>query len=193
MSIAALPQVRPAYVPLRLRQKSLALHILTVVAATAFLAACSWIAIPMVPVPVTMQTFGVTIVGAVFGWRLGAVAVLAWLLEAAVGMPVLTHGASGLAYMAGPTGGYLLAFPIVAALVGWFAERGVTARSIALSFALMLVANLLILVIGAGWLAVFVGADKAIALGVTPFLLGGLLKAGLAATSIEAARRHLRF
>lgn len=193
MSIAALPQTRNAYVPLRLRQKPLAMQALAIVAATAFLAACSWIAIPMVPVPVTMQTFGVTVVGAVFGWRLGAIAVVTWLLEAVVGLPVLSHGASGLVYMAGPTGGYLVAFPIVAALVGWFAERGVTARSTALSFALMLVANLLILVIGAGWLAAFVGSHKAIALGVTPFLLGGLLKAGLAATSIEAARRHLRF
>ena len=191
MSIAALPRTVPAYVPLRLARQSLAVRTLAVLAATGFLAACSWIAVPMLPVSITMQTFGVTVVGAMFGWRLGAFAVLAWLAEAAIGMPVLTNGAAGLAYMAGPTAGYLVAFPLVAALVGWAAERGVTVRSLAYSFSLMLLANALILAIGAGWLAVLVGPNKAVALGVTPFLIGGLLKSGLAAALVEAARRHL--
>ena len=191
MSIAALPRTVPAYVPLRLAHQSLAVRTLAVLAATGFLAACSWIAVPMLPVPITMQTFGVTVVGAVFGWRLGAMAVLAWLVEAAIGMPVLTNGAAGLAYMSGPTAGYLVAFPVIAALVGWAAERGVTARGLIYSFSLMLLANALILAIGASWLAALLGPTKAIALGVTPFLIGGVLKSGLAATLVEAARRHL--
>lgn len=192
MSISALPHFAPAYVPLRLKRKPLTMQALAIAGATLFLAANSWIAIPMVPVPVTMQTFGVAVIGAVFGCRLGALAVLAWLAEGALGLPVLSSGHSGLAYMTGSTAGYLAAFPFVAALVGWCAERGVTARSVFLSFSLMLLANLLILVIGAGWLAVLLGPAKAIALGFTPFLLGGVLKAALTAASIEAARRHLQ-
>jgi biotin transport system substrate-specific component len=148
--------------------------------------------VPMVPVPITMQTFGVAIVGGLFGWRLGTAAVLAWLVEAGLGIPVLSNGASGLAYMMGPTGGYLLAFPIAAALIGWLAERGFTTRSLLLSFGIMFAAHCLILAIGAAWLGTFVGHHKAIALGVTPFLLGSFLKAALATTSIEAARRHIR-
>ena len=193
MSVTAVVSNPSAYVPLRLTNKPIPVQLLVVAAATAFLAACSWISVPMLPVPVTMQTFAVTVIGALFGWRLGAISVLAWMAEGMLGLPVLSGGAAGLAHFAGPTGGYIFAFPVVAALVGWCAERGLTSRSVYISFALMLVANALILAIGAAWLAEFVGTSKAIPLGVTPFLIGGVLKAALASTSIEAARRHLRF
>ena len=192
MTTAALPKPRPIYVPLRLSRQSIGLRVAAVAGATLFLAICSWITVPMVPVPLTMQTFGVTVVGALFGWRLGFAAVAAWLIEGALGLPVFTGGTAGLAHMVGPTGGYLASFPIVAALVGLCAERGMTARTLWLSFAVMLVANLLILVMGAAWLAAFTGVEAAITLGVTPFLIGGVLKAALASAAIEAARRHIR-
>ena len=191
MSVSALPPARKAYVPLRLARQSALFKVGAVLAATGVLAACSWIAVPMMPVPVTMQTFGVTLVAALFGWRLGTLAILAWLVEAAVGLPVLSAGHSGLLYMMGPTGGYLASFVLTGLLVGSAAERGLTARNVATAFAVMLLANAMILAVGGAWLSLFVGADKAIALGVTPFLLGGLLKAALAACGIEAARRHL--
>ena len=191
MSIAAVAIAPRAYVPLQLAGRPLWTKFAAVAGATLFLAVCSWITVPLVPVPVTMQTFGVTLVGAVFGWRLGAIAVLAWLVEAVMGLPVLAGFASGFAHFTGPTGGYLIAFPITAALVGFCAERGMTVRNLGLSVALMLVANALILLLGAAWLAEFVGSDKAVMLGVTPFLLGGGLKAALATATIEAARRHL--
>lgn len=193
MSVSAVATSPAIYVPLRLTRQSLALKTLAVLLATAFLAACSWISVPMVPVPMTMQTFGVTVVAALFGWRLGMLAVLAWLVEAAAGLPVLTAGHSGPAYMMGPTAGYLVAFVVVAIVVGWCAERGLTARSIVVSVVVMAAANLLILAIGAAWLVTFVGLNKAIPLGVTPFLIGGLLKSALASSCIEAARRHLPF
>lgn len=192
MTTAALPKPRPIYVPLRLTRRSIGLRIAAVAGATLFLAICSWITVPMVPVPLTMQTFGVTVVGALFGWRLGFAAVIAWLVEGTLGLPVFTAGTAGLAHMMGPTGGYLASFPIVAALVGLCAERGMTARTLWLSFAVMLVANLLILILGAAWLATFTGVEAAITHGITPFLIGGVLKAALASAAIEAARRHIR-
>lgn len=192
MTTAALPKQRPVHVPLRLTRRSSGVKIAAVAAATLVLAICSWISVPMVPVPLTMQTFAVTVVGALFGWRLGFAAVMAWLVEGALGLPVFSAGSAGLAHMMGPTGGYLASFPIVAALVGLCAERGMTARSLWLSFAVMLGANLLILVMGAAWLSAWVGMQAAIARGFTPFILGGVLKAALASAAIEVARRHIR-
>lgn len=191
MSVSALPSTAKPYVPFRLAQRPVLFKAGAVVAATGVLALCSWISVPMVPVPVTMQTFGVTLVAALFGWRLGTAAILAWLAETALGLPVLSAGHAGLPYMMGPTGGYLVSFVLTGLLLGAAAERGMTARPLTGAFLVMLAANAMILAVGAVWLAAFVGFDKAIALGVTPFLLGGVLKSALAACAIEAARRHL--
>ena len=172
--------------PLDVRGRPYAWQAAAVVAGTLALAASSYLAIPMVPVPITMQTFAVTAVGALYGWRLGAVTVLAWLAEAALGLPVLANGASGLHHFMGPTAGYLFSFPVVAALVGVLAERGWSGRRVGLSFAAMLLGNLLCLVLGAAWLSAQIGAEAAVRLGVEPFLLGGLLKSALAAALLAA-------
>lgn len=71
-----------------------------------------------------MQTFAILMVAALYGWRLGTITVLAWLGEAAVGMPVLAGGAGGIAVFVGPTAGYILSWPLITALVGWLFERG---------------------------------------------------------------------
>ena len=76
-----------AFVPLKIADRSLAYKTLAVLIGTAFLAVSSWIEVPMYPVPVTMQTFAVTMVGALYGWRLGGLTVIAWLAEAMVGFP----------------------------------------------------------------------------------------------------------
>lgn len=179
-----------AFVPLRLIDRPLALRAVVVALGTLFLAASSWVEVPMVPVPMTMQTFAVTLIGALYGWRLGAVTVLAWLGEAMVGLPVLAGGAGGIAYFAGPTAGYLFAFPLAAALVGWLAERGWTGNGNLLSsFAAMLLGNAFILVIGGAWLAAMIGARDAVTFGVAPFILGAIVKSALATASVEATRR----
>lgn len=172
----------PSYV----RGRPLAWRAAAVVAGTLALAASSYLAIPMVPVPITMQTFAVTVVGALYGWRLGAITVVAWLAEAALGLPVLANGAAGLHQFAGPTAGYLFAFPLVAALVGVLAERGWSGRRVALSFVAMLLGNLLCLVLGGAWLSAQIGAEAAVRLGVEPFVLGGLLKSALATALLTA-------
>jgi biotin transport system substrate-specific component len=178
------------FVPLRLAGRSVAVQATAVFLGTLFLAASSWIEVPMFPVPMTMQTFAVTLVGALFGWRLGLVTVLAWLGEAAVGFPVLAGGAGGIAFFAGPTAGYLAAFPIAVAVVGWLAERGWTAEGrLVRNVAAMLAGNAIILVLGTLVLAAMIGAEKAYTFGFAPFVLGGILKAVLATATIEAIRR----
>ncbi|QND50893.1 biotin transporter BioY [Phyllobacterium sp. 628] len=177
-----------AFVPLKLADRSIAWKAFAVVIGTAFLAVSSWISVPMFPVPVTMQTFAVTMIGALYGWRLGGLTVLAWLGEAMIGMPVLSGGAGGFIQFVGPTAGYLAAFPVVAAVVGFLAERGLT-RNPFVSAAVMLFGNLLCLVLGASWLVHLFGLETAWTAGVLPFLIGAVLKSGLAAAVIEMLRR----
>ena len=178
--------------PLALQGRSLPVQLGAVMLGTLFLAISSQIAVPMVPVPVTMQTFAVTVVGAVFGGRMGALTVLARLAEAMIGLTVLAGGASGVAPFVGPTAGYLLAFPFMAAGVGFCAERGWLARHWLLAFAAMLAANLFALVLGTAWLAGMLGLKKAVAVGATPFLVGAVLKSALAAALLKAGARIYR-
>lgn len=168
-------------------------RIFLVLAGTMFLAASAWIEVPMVPVPMTMQTFAVVLVGAVYGWRMGGATVAAYLAEGAVGLPVFAGGAAGAAHLVGPTGGYLFAFVAVAAAVGWCAERGL-ARNAVSAFAVMLAGHLAILALGVSWLATLtgMGLEQALAVGATPFLFGMVLKSGLAAACLRLLARPRR-
>ncbi|WP_313615914.1 biotin transporter BioY [Agrobacterium sp.] len=157
-----------------------------VIAGTVALAIASQISVPMVPVPITMQTFAVTMIGALYGWRLGGLTVLAWLAEAMIGLPVLAEFKSGIAPFMGPTAGYLVAFPLMAVLVGSFTQKGVTANRVFLGFSLHFAANLLCLLLGWLWLAQIIGGEKAWLAGVLPFLLGAALKSALAAAVLKA-------
>lgn len=185
---AASSRPATALEPRRLRDRSLAVQLLAVLAGTAFLTLSSRLEVPMYPVPMTMQTFAVTLIGALYGARLGTLTIVAWLLEAAVGLPVLAGGAGGLAPFAGTTAGYLFAFPLAAGLVGLCADRGWT-RGPARAFAAMLAGNALCLLLGGAWLAALIGLPKAWALGVTPFVLGGVLKSALGAATLSLWRR----
>ena len=177
-----------AFVPLKLANRSLVYKAIAVLIGTALLAVSSWISVPMIPVPVTMQTFAVTMVGALYGWRLGGITVIAWLLQSFVGLPVLADGTPGQIAFAGPTAGYLLSFPVVAAFVGLLAERGLT-RNPFTAFGVMLMGNALCLALGGAWLANMIGFEKAWVFGVAPFIIGGVLKSALAAATIEMLRR----
>ncbi|ANT50518.1 biotin transporter BioY [Mesorhizobium amorphae] len=176
---------KPSFSPLRLQDRSLGWQAGAVVLGTFFLALSSYIEVPMVPVPVTMQTFAVTLIGALYGWRLGAITITAWLVEGAVGFPVLAGGAAGVQHFLGPTGGYLFAFPLTGALVGWLAERGWNGNRVMLAFAAMVLGNLACLVLGTAWLAAMIGAEQAITFGFLPFIVGGLLKSALGAATLK--------
>lgn len=140
--------------------------------------------IPFWPVPLTMQTFVVLTVGMAFGWRLGTVAVLAYFVQGALGLPVFAgtpEKGIGLAYIYGPTGGYLIGFVLAAGVVGWLAEKKWD-RNIFTTAAALLIGNALIYVPGLVWLGVVVGWDKPVLeLGIYPFLPGDILKLMLAA------------
>lgn len=175
--------------PLNLQAQSLAWKAAAVAIGTVVLALASYIEVPLVPVPVNMQTLAVTLIGALYGWRLGALTVVAWLIEAAMGLPVLSGGAAGAQHFVGPTAGYLFAFPLVAAMTGWLAEKGWNGSRPLLAFVSMLAGNALCLALGGMWLAVVIGFDAALQAGVLPFLLGGALKSALAAALLLAFSR----
>lgn len=154
-------------------------------AAIAALTAASYVALPMVPVPVTLQTLAVLLVGAVLGPRAGAAAVAAWLGLALAGAPVLAGGKTGLMAFTGPTAGYLLAFPAAAFLAGHL-PKAQTLSAHGVRFAGFLCLHGLILATGAVWLAVLTTPETALAAGVVPFLAGSVLKSALAAAVIAA-------
>jgi biotin transport system substrate-specific component len=138
------------------------------------------IPIPFSPVPVTGQTFAVLLVGALLGrWRGGAAA-LAYLGEGAAGLPVFAGGAAGPHVLVGPTGGYLVGFVAGAWICGALAERGWD-RRVGWTVLAMILGNVAILVPGLAWIARFVGADRALALGLWPFIPGDCVKIALAA------------
>lgn len=159
-----------------------------ILAGSVLLALCSWISVPMIPVPMTMQTYGVLLLGVLLGWRLAGASVLLYLAEALAGLPVLAGGAFGLKPFLGPTAGYLAAFPLAAMMVGWCVERG-WLRRVAGAFAVMLAAHAVIFAGGLAWLSTFTGMEKAIAVGLTPFLFGTIIKSALVvATGMAFAR-----
>lgn len=165
------------------------------VLGTAILWASAKVQIPFYPVPMTMQTFAVLVLGMAYGWRLGAATIMLYLLEGAFGLPVFAgtpEKGIGLAYIAGPTGGYLAGFLLAAAACGWLAERGWD-RSVAKTVAAMLVGNVCMYVPGLLWLGTLVGWDKPVlAWGLTPFLLGELTKLALAAVLLPAVWKLVR-
>lgn len=179
--------------PLGISGRSLPFQATLLLFGTGVLALASQISVPMVPVPITMQTFALTMIGVLYGWRLGALTVFAWLGEAMLGLPVLANASGGLAPFVGPTAGYLVAFPIIAALAGYLAEKGWTGQRVIKSFLAHLSANILCLAIGGAWLSWLIGLEKGLAFGVTPFILGAVIKSALAAALLLAlARRTAR-
>jgi len=149
------------------------------------LALAAKVQVPFWPVPITMQSMVVLLIGTIFGARMGALTILAYLAEGALGLPVFAGMAAGPAYLAGSTGGYLLGFLLSAVFAGWAAERG-WARDLPRTLLVMLLGHVLIFAPGLLWLAVLLGWSKAVAFGVAPFLLATLLKSSLGAASVSA-------
>lgn len=141
------------------------------------------IQVPFYPVPLSFQTLVVLMIGMAYGWRLGMLTVLLYLAEGMAGLPVFANTPErgiGLAYMMGPTGGYLIGFVLAAAATGWLSERGFD-RRIDLTILAMLIGNVLIYVPGLFWLGTLLGWDKPILeWGLLPFVLGDALKLGIA-------------
>ena len=133
------------------------------------------------PIPITGQTFAVTLTGALLGSRLGALALIAYLVEGCSGLPFFANGGAGLAVLFGPSGGYLVSFPAAAYITGAFAEHGWD-RKFWSAAAAMAIGTVIILLAGWAWLVVLKTPPvTAYSFGVQPFLLPSVVKVLLAA------------
>ncbi len=175
-------------------ERNILRSVLLALAGTALLWASAKVQIPFYPVPMTMQTFVVLLLGFALGSRLGAATVLLYLAEGALGLPVFAGSPErgiGLAYMAGPTGGFLAGFVGAAFVTGWFAERGFDRHLIGAGLAAL--AGLTVLyATGLAWLGALIGWDKPVLeLGLYPFLPAEALKLALLAAVLPLVWRSL--
>ena len=173
----------------------LASNLATVVLGTLLITICAKINVPVWPVPVTLQGFAIAALAAAFGLRIGVATVALYLIEGAVGLPVFAAG-GGLAYLVGPTGGFLLGFLVMAAIIGYAADKGASGKPLTL-FAAMVAADAVLLVLGFVWLLALSGnagwidqnnvVASAFAGAIQPFIIWDILKMALAALTVTGA------
>ena len=160
-------------------------------AGSALIALCAQVSVPFYPVPVTMQTFAVILIGLTYGWRLGGITVALYLIEGSIGLPVFAGGKGGMIVMMGPTAGYLYGFFLAAVACGWFTERGFD-RSYLKLIVPLLAGNLLLYTSGLIWLGNFIGWDKPVLeLGLYPFIPGDLMKIALVAVLLPTVWKYV--
>jgi biotin transport system substrate-specific component len=168
------------------------------VAATAFVALCAHVSVPLyfTPVPLTLQTLAVILVGLTLGPALGSSAMVLYLAEGAMGLPVFSpHGPGGVAQLLGPTAGFLFSYPLAAAAAGGVVRAARFGRSQFPAAVLAgLAASVFIFAMGAGWIAhlLHLSPNTAWHLGVAPFLPGEVLKIAAAAGAYTSLRRWHR-
>ena len=154
------------------------------------LAISSKVQVPFWPVPMTMQTFVVFLIGMTFGSKLAFFTLLLYLTEGAVGLPVFANG-GGLLYLTGPTAGYLYGMTIAAGVIGFLSERNFN-DSYFKSLISLLIATSIIFIVGVGYLGSVIGYDKALAGGLYPFLPSELFKISLAVAIIPSITKFIR-
>lgn len=166
----------------------LAGQLLLAIAGTLLLILSAKTKVMLGPVDISMQTLAVLLIAAAFGMRLGVATLLLYMAEGALGLPVFQSTPEkgiGIVYMLGSTGGYLAGFVVMAAIVGWAADRGWDRHPIKL-FNAMLVAEIVMMAMGFAWLALLIGPEKSWQFGVVPFIVGDLIKVALAASLVPA-------
>lgn len=150
------------------------------------------IVLPFTPVPITGQTFGVLLIGALLGSKRGAASMILYLTEGALGLPFFAGGASGIGILTGETAGYLLGFVVAAYVIGLLAERGLE-RSVRTSIIPFIVGTVIIYIFGVAWLGIFLKSfSKAIEFGLTPFLIGDAVKLILASLTLPTAWKFIK-
>jgi biotin transport system substrate-specific component len=172
----------------RVLGRSLPLDIVLVAAGAALTALLAQIAVPLYPVPITGQTLAVLLVGATLGAARGALSLALYAVLGIVGLPVFSDYGSGVHVILGPTGGYIIGFIVSAGLVGWLSERA-WERQILKALATFAAGTLVVFAVGLPWLAVALGLDLMQTLngGLFPFLIGGAIKALIAAGLLPLA------
>jgi biotin transport system substrate-specific component len=176
-------------------QGTLSGKVFLVVAASAFVAICAHLSVPLpfTPVPLTLQNFAVILVGMMLGPVAGFSAMVLYLAEGAMGLPVFTpHSVGGVAHLLGPNAGYLFSYPVAAATAGWVvgAMQRVTSRFRS-GLVAATVASAPIFILGAGWLAhlLHLSASTTWTMAVVPFLPGEVVKVIAAAGIFSSLQR----
>ncbi|MBC7462952.1 MAG: biotin transporter BioY [Actinobacteria bacterium] len=191
MSFSATTTLRAAVFP----RTSAITNIVAVVGGAALLSILAQIAFPIPgsPVPVTGQTLGVLLIGASYGARLGLATFLTYLLVGIAGAPVFADGASGLSRLTGPTGGYLVGMLVATYLVGALAGRRWDQR-LRTALPAMLLGNVVIFGFGMFWLHHYTGKSWSwtVSAGLTPFIIGEILKIAIAGTSLPLVWRFVQ-
>jgi len=172
---------------------SLAKQTAIVIGASAVIAVCARLVLPLpfTPVPLTLANFGVLLVGLALGSKRGCAAAALYLAWGAMGLPVFSPaGVGGVAQLLGPTGGYLLAYPVVAFVAGWLSERGTT--SFGRNVAAGIVAEVVLFASGICWLAVMTGSwQRAVAFGLAPFFFAEVMKVMVASAVARRLQRTI--
>jgi len=187
MTTLALP-LRRTVLADRVFPRTLVMDIVLVLAGAALVTVLAQVAIPLWPVPITGQTLGVLLVGSTLGWARGAISMALYAVLGLVGLPVYSDGSHGATVLFGATGGYIIGFIVSAALVGWLAERQWD-RKILKALVTFVAGSVVVFAIGLPWLAVVLHTDLPTTLqyGLYPFIIGGLIKAAIAAGLLPLA------
>ncbi len=185
---------RPTLAQVLVPQTGLLRDALLILGFSVLVAVCARISfsLPLTEIPITGQTLGVLLTGAVLGSRRGSLTLLAYLGEGLAGLPVFASGNSAWTvgprgpYIMGPTAGFLVGFVIAAFIVGWLSERGWD-RSLERSAAALLLGNLALYIPGLLWFLQFAGPETVFGRGLLPFIPGDILKLVLVAAALPSA------
>src|SRR5438477_1591042 len=180
----------PAAVLERLVRGRAAVNMLLVIGGSALIAIAAQIAIPIPgsPVPLTLQPLAVLLVGVILGSARGAAAAALYILEGVSGLPVFAQGHGGVIWLTGPTAGYLLSYPLASWTAGWFSEHG-WGSTLVRSITGMLIALAVIYAGGWSWLALIVGPQAAMTMGIVPFVIADIIKIALGGALLPYAQR----
>ena len=176
----------------KLESSNILKKILLVIFGTILLTISAKIKVPFYPVPMTMQTFVVVIIGITFGWKLGLATIFAYLFEGSIGLPVFAgtpEKGIGLSYMIGPTGGYLVGF-ISAVFISGFVNLN---KNIFIKFLLVSLAVLAIYLTGVPWLAYLAGWEVAYVWGIKNFVLAEIFKIAIIVISADKLLKLRKF
>lgn len=197
MTVSPTAPAAPVVLADRIARTGVAADVAWITAGVAVTAVLAQVEVPLWPVPITGQTLAVVLVGATLGLRRGALSMLLYAVVGLLGAPVFSGGQGGLATLATPSFGYVVGFIGSAALVGWLAERRWD-RRFGLAALASLAATALPFVVGLPWLAVVLGQlgapndlGSVLQAGLYPFVVGGLIKALIAAGVLPLAWRAL--
>ena len=166
------------------------LNILLALFGTILLALSSKIQVPFWPVPMTMQTFVIFLIGMTYGVRLSFFTVALYLFEGAAGLPVFASG-GGIAYLTGPTAGYLYGMLFASVVISYLANLGFSKTYIKAGLSL-LIGSIIIFSIGIIYLGSIIGYQKAIAAGLLPFIPSELFKIALAVSLIPTIQKIIK-